>query len=311
MNVERPIKRSFHLGFHLRLALAVAVIILFIIWGCYDTHIVVRDLAGSLIAFVVVMAGIQALPVYWHSKGKADKSNAAWTIPWFGAFLIILPYMQDIAARLGRNRILQDENFMRIDQALGVSVPSMIQWASHHTIGTVAYYSYFLLVPYMFFAFLLPALTGRVKAAQQFIAANFFAMFISTPLFGLYPAVGPWYGYHFAGGIGEVQCQNDLLALRETAVYLHHRVGVVSFPSGHTLEAILCCYALWNVRFLRIPAIVLSSLIIYSTMTTGWHYFFDVLGGAFVAVLSIYIARWFDRWDERARAARLSAEHAA
>jgi membrane-associated phospholipid phosphatase len=35
----------------------------------------------------------------------------------------------------------------------------------------------------------------------------------------------------------------------------------------------------------------LAVLILISTMTTGWHYFVDVLGGLLVAVISILLAR--------------------
>jgi hypothetical protein len=51
--------------------------------------------------------------------------------------------------------------------------------------------------------------------------------------------------------------------------------------------AILCAQALWGYRFLRIPASLLSGLIVLSTMTTGWHYFSDVLGGILLAVVAM------------------------
>jgi membrane-associated phospholipid phosphatase len=46
---------------------------------------------------------------------------------------------------------------------------------------------------------------------------------------------------------------------------------------------------------LRIPAAALTGLIILSTVTTGWHYFSDVLAGILVAVLSIAAAKRLSR----------------
>ena len=53
----------------------------------------------------------------------------------------------------------------------------------------------------------------------------------------------------------------------------------------------MCAAALWGFRPIRIPAAILSVLIILSTLTTGWHYFSDVLGGIVVAAISMAVAR--------------------
>jgi membrane-associated phospholipid phosphatase len=54
--------------------------------------------------------------------------------------------------------------------------------------------------------------------------------------------------------------------------------------------AILCARALWGFKLFRIPLAVLATMIIFSTMTTGWHYFCDVLAGVILAFLSIAVA---------------------
>jgi membrane-associated phospholipid phosphatase len=63
--------------------------------------------------------------------------------------------------------------------------------------------------------------------------------------------------------------------------------GVVCFPSFHVIWAILCAAALWTYKPLRVPVALVYGLIILSTMTTGWHYFIDVVAGAVVALLSL------------------------
>ena len=141
----------------------------------------------------------------------------------------------------------------------------------------------------------LPALTGRVKTAQQFILANLIAFEIGQFLFALLPAIGPWYGYHFAPNPNFAQCQADLLALRQPGPYLHHPCGVVCFPSGHALGAIFSTYCLWGFKWLRGPVAIFAALLILSTMTLRWHYFFDVLGGGVVAFISLIAARRLTR----------------
>jgi membrane-associated phospholipid phosphatase len=71
--------------------------------------------------------------------------------------------------------------------------------------------------------------------------------------------------------------------------------GMICFPSFHVIWAILCVAALWGYRFLRIPVALLAAMIILSTVTTGWHYFIDVLGGVVIAALSLSAARYYMR----------------
>ena len=84
--------------------------------------------------------------------------------------------------------------------------------------------------------------------------------------------------------------------------------GIVSFPSFHTIWAVLSSYALWGFRFLRWPSVICAVLIILSTMTTGWHYFADVLGGLILAFVSIEIATHFSIGDKQPPSTDTSAQ---
>jgi membrane-associated phospholipid phosphatase len=133
---------------------------------------------------------------------------------------------------------------------------------------------------------------GKVKWARRFLLANLAAFAIGVPAFALLPAVGPWYFYHLVPTPTQAQCQIQLLYMRLPGSYatLSQDAGIVCFPSFHVIWAILCAYALWGFRPLRIPTALLSAMIVFSTVTTGWHYFSDVLGGVIVAYLSIAFA---------------------
>lgn len=63
------------------------------------------------------------------------------------------------------------------------------------------------------------------------------------------------------------------------------------FPSFHVIWAVLSARALWGFRYLPVPVTMLAALISISTMTTGWHYFADVLGGLMIAWISILAAK--------------------
>lgn len=284
-------------GFHLRLACASFILLLISVVGCKLTSIHV-DIDARVIAILAMFAIVAPLPMYWHEKQRPALRDAALTIPWVLLLAVILPFPVEIAARL--DMPLQDAHFARIDQSLGIHVPNIMAWANHHWLGTLANKSYPLLLPLLLIAFLVPALTGKAKHAREFLVSNLAAFVIGIPVFALLPAVGPWYGCHLAASPGQMFCQSQLLALRMPGSYTFYPAGIVCFPSFHVIWAILCARALWGFRLVRIPVALLSGMIILSTLTTGWHYFSDVLGGILVAGISIAIAKIYAAYPSSA-----------
>ncbi len=52
----------------------------------------------------------------------------------------------------------------------------------------------------------------------------------------------------------------------------------------------LSVVAMWNVRWTRWSTFALATLICVSTITTGWHYLIDVIGGLAVTFLAQALA---------------------
>jgi hypothetical protein len=297
--------RSFHRiltkpTFNLQMAYASLVILLVSIAGCRVTLLEVPSAVGMIVGGVFVIVAVLPLPLWLKEKGKLYLRDSVLTILWAVLLWGLLHYPVAVAARLGMSIHLQDSNFVRWDQAMGVSVPGIMAWANHHWLGKLANQSYGLLVPLLMLSIVLPILTGKVKSAQQFLLANLVAFALGLPLFVLFPAVGPWYGFHFAIGAGQAECQAAFLLIRQPGLSVYRSAEFICFPSFHVIWAILCAQALWGIRLLRVPVAVLAGFILFSTLTTGWHYFSDVLAGILVAVLAIAAAKWLGREREAA-----------
>jgi hypothetical protein len=61
---------------------------------------------------------------------------------------------------------------------------------------------------------------------------------------------------------------------------IHDLEGVITFPSFHTIMALLVVQAWWWNRFLRLPVLGWNLAVIFSTLPMGGHYFVDLVAGA-------------------------------
>lgn len=285
-------------AFHIRMASACVLLLLISIAGCRFTKLKVPGAAEGALGFFLIFAATLPVLAYWREKKHIYQLDSAFTVYWAVLLKVLLAYPIVIAARLGIGIGLRDGYLSRLDLLLGVNVAHIFAWAPQHSIGQYANASYGLLTYLILLAILLPILTGRVRDAQRFVTANVIAFAVSLPIFALMPAVGPWFGGHFVPTEGQVDCQNALLLLRQPGPRTFGNAGIICFPSFHAIWAVLCGYALWASRWFRIPAFVLSCLILFSTVSTGWHYFSDVAAGGVIAALSILISnRLCSRWS--------------
>jgi membrane-associated phospholipid phosphatase len=283
-------------GFHLRMAFAISTLLILSLAGCALTGIELPELGAWAIVFLVLSAMVLPLPAYWYEKGRADLLDSALTVLWALLLRLIIPILVQVGARL--RMPLQDSFLGRADDHLGVSVPAIVAWAARHWLGSVLNRSYAWVVILLPLAVLLPVLAGRLKYAKEFLVANLISFAIGLPLFALLPAIGPWRYYQFPPTQAQTAfCEAPLLAMRLPGTYVlgSQEAGVVCFPSFHVVWAILFAAALWGFRWLRIPTALISGMVILSTITTGWHYFVDVLGGIILAIISILLAKGLTR----------------
>jgi membrane-associated phospholipid phosphatase len=219
---------------------------------------------------------------------------------WSCVLSFLLKFPMYLAAR---SRVpLKDHVLAQIDHGLGFDAVALVHaMAPHPWVRTFFSLGYDALFPLMVLAAILPAVRYRFQAVKELIVATSFATIVGAVIFRYVPAIGPWAVYGYAPSPAQLRCQDLLLSLRTNSVHVLNlnESGIVCFPSFHTLLAVVSCVALWSIKPLRIPAVLLATCVVLSTLTTGWHYLVDVLGGLLLAILSIAVARGFTAIEQR------------
>lgn len=301
--VQRGSAPYFASRFQFHMAIAIFALLSVSIIGCEATHIHVRA-AGFNSGFFMAILMIALIGLYWKDENHPIRVLSILVIPWILLLIPLMIFPMLIAAHLALP--LQDARLTQIDSLCGVNVQAIAIWAAHHRLGRLINLSYSLLAPLILGAVLLPVLAGRLIEARKFILSNVAAIALGIIAFGLVPAVGPWYPHHFSPSTAQLSCEHAFFALRAPGSYTYTQtVGVICFPSFHVIWAILSVAALWSFKPLRIPSAVLSISIILSTITTGWHYFADLIAGIIIATISIACSRFVAHRCYFARSARM------
>ncbi|MGA8044121.1 MAG: phosphatase PAP2 family protein [Terracidiphilus sp.] len=291
-----------NLFFHQSMAVLSALLVLCALLCVVVLHF--RLPASQISDFTGYLPFLAAMGYCWWQR-RFRLFQACALACWSCLFSMLLQFPMFMASQF--HAPLEDATFAHLDDLIRMEVPAVMSVAAVHPWARILFdKSYALLFPFVVLAAVLPALRFRFTAAKELIVGTAFGTLAGTMLFGFFPAVGPWLPYHFRPNAQQYDCQTYFLSLRAGALHVIDlsRSGFICFPSFHVFLAILAGVALSSIKPLRFPSILLACLIIISTMTTGWHYAVDVLGGMLLAALSILAAKAFTRIETRRMQAR-------
>ncbi len=252
----------------------------------------VRDL---ILSCVLVM-GLSAISRYYRRRGYESFVTTSTALMHLTAYSMSFTTAMYGVAAIGRPLI--DETCMAIDASFGVSLPAIVEWAQQHPrVSQWLMWAYATMAPQTAFVIALLGLTNRTQELRRFLWQFMIASMIVMLVFAVFPAVGPFRAYGYSPAPDQVSYLAHFDALRSgerTLMTWREAEGLITFPSFHTAWAVLLTFAVrWN-RWVFGPVLLLNLAVIASTMTTGWHYFADVLGGTVTAFVAIGLCAAFD-----------------
>jgi len=201
---------------------------------------------------------------------------------------VLLSYL---AATL--DRPFADPWLSRADAALGFD---WVAWwhfvQSHQALHNLLHTAYASLVAQVLICLVAFPLSGMMERNRELLACFAASLLPTLVLFGFFPAVSAWV-YYKADPAHTPEFLVALEAIRNgklPVINLQRLDGLVTFPSFHTAGAIILAYVARGTRYFFLSAAV-NALMVVSTLTSGGHYFIDIIGGIVVGLGSILLVR--------------------
>jgi len=219
--------------------------------------------------------------------------DASELLMWAVVFTSVLSVLIQLAGRSPRPLI--DDRLSRLDAVLHFKTAVAVQLVARvPAIRKALVFSYELAGPLIIVSVMLPPLLGYANASRRYMLGIVLGLVVVAGIFSIWPAAGPWTTEGFAPTAEQAAVTSYLARLKspEPATLDMDDAGIVAFPSFHVLLAILTAAALSAIPGLRAPAWALAILAGIATLTTGWHYLVDVLGGIVLAVLLLCVVNF-------------------
>lgn len=268
-----------------------------VLYGLTGISVAFSDIAGNVVpaAFALVFWGITLFGAR-HADALTERLQKLLPVLGQLAQWVILIELFPVANTIPCYLIatfggaLWDAELAGFDAMLGIDVAAIVQWSTAHPtlnfLFAMSYGSVFLQFPVVITVLTL----GRnLRAAWEMAAIVLCGSFLGLFVFLMVPADGPFAYFDLGASPAQAGCLNYFHLLRDHAITRITEVhGIIAFPSYHVFFALVTTYAARRNRWLLAAFVILNLLNITATMTTGWHYFADVLGGLglFLAITS-------------------------
>ncbi len=251
-----------------------------------------------LLATVFGAAGL------FYTYVRIDPKIAApcWSLFTYATFMPTAIFTSYLSASL--NYPLADGMLAQMDAMLGFSWPDAINWfvTLPDWVSTFSTRLYASTLWGMFIVACFLIFTGRHRQMDEYVTLFVVTCTITSIIAGFLPGQNAYEFFRLdpsiyeklSPAVGQSYMQ-DFFALRDGSLRQLKLVGVqglVSFPSFHTILALILIYVMRGSGIFFAIAVVWNVGIILTTPFDGAHYLTDVIGGFLVMGLSMALIRW-------------------
>jgi len=256
------------------------------------------DFASFTPLFSLIAVPAIALPfVYWRDLRRLRAPLEATAL----GLLLTLPAIvfTFCAARAGLP--IADRALIWMDAALGFDWPAFVRLLDQSAVVArllaLAYDSFSLQLLFLPTVLCMAGLAGR---AYRFVLCYILLVCLACILGALLPSEGTFvafgferdtlvnldskFGFLFLSSFHGVRGDADFVLSFATAA------GIISFPSIHAGVGLLCAWATWPSRLLRVPVCILNGAMTVAAIPYGAHYLADIVFGLGTACAAICLS---------------------
>jgi PAP2 superfamily protein len=223
-----------------------------------------------------------AIALFYQVSGRSARlaQAAQWTLLWLIFVNAGTVLIYTAAACGGR---IHDSTLAAIDAALGFDWRGWYNFlAPRVELRLVLWLAYLSLFPQILISIFWFSFHDLDHYNYELLLNNVVCLLITTAIFLLFPAIG----HREPGREFEVQVLLTLRGGGPLSFDLSQLQGLISFPSYHTVLAVLLTYA-HRRSLLLVPIALVNGMMLFSIPSYGGHYLIDIIAGAAVAVLAI------------------------
>lgn len=246
----------------------------------------------SWLAIIAIVAFIYGLSQFYRHVRLIDDGRLAETL---NELAILIACSAPIAALsyivLAPGLPLLDAHFESIDRALGFDWPAWYQQvAARPALQQVLSAIYSTSVPHVMIVLLAAGIGGRPDRSRELNRVLLWSAAPVVLLSGLTPALSAW--VHHGLGLEKAYHLAVISALREGGareLAVGKLLGIVTFPSYHTVMAVALIWASRGIAWLFWPTLPISLGVLISIPSEGGHYLVDMIAGAAITAVVILL----------------------
>lgn len=276
----------------------------FLSWILIGVLLLLSPVDIDFISFapLLVLPVILYVAAYYY-LWRDEKTLSAMCEMIAAGWLLLIPVLASTYLAMSIGMPLADQELMAMDKAIGFNWYAFINAVDQFSLlAKVLDFSY---ITFGYQMFIVPLLLVKVKKfnrAYAFILGYGLLCYISSFIAIWYPALGTYaimgmdqtnfqninvqYAYHFLESFNAVRTGEPFVLALGVAS------GILTFPSVHAGVAFLIIWAMWDVKFLRYPFLVLNILMAVSAVSHSNHYLVDIIMGAGVTGLTVSIVSY-------------------
>ena len=301
--MERPhlAARSAPAAFGRSIWLLIAVMAAFTVAGCALTGL--RVAPASLTVLIVPFAVL--VVTWWAYSTVRPDARVRGMAEGFVQILLVLIFGTVMSyAAIAMRFPLVDDQLLAIDRALGIERRVYLDFfAGYRLLHNALVLAYFTLMPQFVVVPVVLFFADQMQRLQQFTFAAGLSLFATVLILISMPALSATYrdlglavGAALPPGMGvHIPIVQELRSGVPFLMQLDTLEGLLTFPSFHTIGALLFIWATWRIAVVRWISLALNTALIAATPIVGTHYFIDVAAGFVVALGAVVAAKRLGR----------------